>query len=160
MPGYFDKKELAIIAIISSLGQLLQICASWQQSQEEKALLSQVGRHSEVDYSVIFADIQRLQGLYKKMCKCRTILDTSLDIATSHESFWQGLGTASHLSPSNTGTSPIETYKALLRNHRRSIQAILKTSIGISKIVSFLNIELVSHSYYIYKTTTNILIAQ
>jgi hypothetical protein len=98
--------------------------------------MSRVGRHSKVDYNIAFADTQALQSLCKKMHKCRAILDTSLDIAAGHEAFWQGLTTALPFSKADMDASHLETYKAQLRNHRRSVQILLDSSVGVSKIVS------------------------
>jgi hypothetical protein len=110
-----------------------------------------------VDYTIAFADTQELQCICKKMNKCRAILDTSLDIAASHEAFWrQQLTTASSPSKAEVDTSLLETYKVQLRNHRRSVQTLLDSSVGTSKLVSCSKAK----SPICSETLTNIVIIQ
>jgi hypothetical protein len=71
------------------------------------------------------------------MHKCRAILDTSLDVAADYEAFWLRLKGASLLNKAHMDESFADACKSLLRNHQRSVQALIDSSAGVSKIVRF-----------------------
>ncbi|CZR63125.1 uncharacterized protein PAC_13022 [Phialocephala subalpina] len=132
---------------------------------QEKSLLSRIDLSLKEDFSVSFSDVQRLLALRKKMLKCSAILDVSMDIGKSHESFRQKLlGISHHTSLDDNFMSSLEMYKARVQNHRRSIQYLLNSSADIfdlaSKILAHKNEELLirsGHDIQLVNRTTNLI---
>ncbi|KAH9214233.1 hypothetical protein DL95DRAFT_504108 [Leptodontidium sp. 2 PMI_412] len=135
---------------------------------ENKSLLSRIGVSLREDFSISFSDVQRLLALRKKMLKCSTILDISMDIGQSHGSLWQRvLDISDHTSLDNNFKSSLEMYKARVRNHQRSIQYLLNSSADTlnlaSKILAHKNEELLirsGHDIELMNQSTNFIAAE
>ncbi|KUJ08141.1 uncharacterized protein LY89DRAFT_350958 [Mollisia scopiformis] len=135
---------------------------------EDKSLLSRIGLSLREDFSISFLDVQRLLALRKKMHKCSTIMDISMDIGQSHESLWQKvLGMPDHPSLNDNLVSSMGMYKARIQNHRRSIRYLINSSSDIldltSKILVHKNEELLIRSgldIQLMNQTTNLIAAE
>ena len=111
----------------------MQLC----DLKEEKALFSRVGVKRAVDYEVAFADVQKLQHLCKKICKCLGIFDTLLEIASGHHYLWNDIQNGrAYCADFKEMDSELKMYTSRIRNHRQSVDNLLRYSTGIASIVS------------------------
>ncbi len=105
-----------------------------QRGQEEKALFVDVDLCTECDYSITFADSQKLQRLHRNLVKCKGILDCCLDVALRCNAHWQELYSQgmpdSEQAPTNTGS-----FLPRMKAHKRGIEAMQEQAQGIATLV-------------------------
>ncbi|KAI9785127.1 MAG: hypothetical protein M1839_000765 [Geoglossum umbratile] len=148
MPLKSESPMLLHILFLSSTaynwGDYIEDLRSQAVALDDKACFSRIGERPSHDYSVTFADTQKLQLLRQKLLRTLSVLGSCLAIAKGCESHCHKLG-----APDTAGNDQVllglEIYTSRIKLHQSNVTAILQYSTGttslLSKIMEYRNNE-------------------
>jgi len=99
-------------------------------SLDEKACFSQVGRKHKYDYSVTFADSQKLQLLRQKLLRTISILDSCLGVVKGCQTCCVESDSLNPTFSSTAIYAEFQTYAEQIRYHRANATSILEYLLG------------------------------
>jgi hypothetical protein len=103
--------------------------------KDEKVCFSRVGRDFKFDYSVTFADCQRLQQIRKKLLKALLSLENNLAIAKGCETIYKRLSALHKSSPRAPASLELHLHILDLKSHIRTVNSILEHASWVAVMV-------------------------
>ena len=104
--------------------------------EDEKECFTRFGRDFRHDYSVTFADNQRVQKIRERLLRTIVILDANVEVANGCELHCIALDDRNIGVPGQHLVSELQAYSAELRSHRWIVGALLERSQGTLSLVS------------------------
>ncbi|CZR67836.1 uncharacterized protein PAC_17735 [Phialocephala subalpina] len=110
-----------------------------------KARLCSVGKRCNVDYSITFADCQRMHSLRKKLLRAQAALNSNIKIARGCELRCKYLQRLCQVPPPTAALADLQAHTADLRTYNEAIALLVKdidsSAILLGRILDFRNHE-------------------
>jgi hypothetical protein len=103
--------------------------------QDDKACFSRVGIKKAYDYSLTFADMQKLQLLRQKILRTLSVLDACLAVAKGCERLCQRLDALKVTTANEMIFAGLMAYEDEINRHRRGLTTLLDYSSGTATLV-------------------------
>ena len=128
------------LAVLVSVVQSYQVnFTKHKPRQDDKACFSKVGVNKPHDFSITFADTQKLQLLRQKLLRAKFVLESCLDVAKSCKSHCHSLDGFGFAS--SKALISLNVYSAQIELALRTLGVLLQCSQGTATLVFLFFLE-------------------